>query len=117
MPKTGTSESNRPGSSRGAPGSYTLDGPPERITASGLRASISAAGMECGTISEYTSASRTRRAMSCAYCAPKSTTRTGLGVLIGQSYVGWIRGRDPGRYGGVDGQDPARLRLVPAERR
>jgi hypothetical protein len=29
--------------------------------------------------SEYTLASRTRRAISCAYCAPKSTTKTGRG--------------------------------------
>ena len=33
-------------------------------------------GIVCGTISLYTRASRTRRAISCAYCAPKSTTRT-----------------------------------------
>src|SRR3954469_23016152 len=44
----------------------------------GLRAAISAAVAVCGTISEYTFASRTRRAISCAYWAPKSTTRTGL---------------------------------------
>src|SRR4051794_18166497 len=82
MPNTGTSLSNRPASSTGAPGSYTLDGPPDRMTAAGSFASISATGIECGTISEYTRASRTRRAMSWAYCAPKSTTRTGRGVLM-----------------------------------
>ena len=32
--------------------------------------------MSHGTISEYTCKSRTRRAMSCPYCAPKSTTMT-----------------------------------------
>src|SRR6185312_5750174 len=47
------------------------------MIAFGSRASISSTGIECGTISEYTPASRTRRAISCAYCAPKSTTRTG----------------------------------------
>src|SRR6202042_2810828 len=46
------------------------------MIAFGLRASISAAGMVAGTISEYTWHSRTRRAMSCAYWAPKSTTST-----------------------------------------
>src|SRR5512132_258774 len=42
----------------------------------GRRASISSNGIVRGTISEYTCASRTRRAISCAYCAPKSTTST-----------------------------------------
>src|SRR5437764_13871298 len=42
----------------------------------GRFASISAIGMSRGTISLYTCASRTRRAISCAYCAPKSTTST-----------------------------------------
>src|SRR5260370_36415811 len=42
----------------------------------GRRASISSKGIVWGTISEYTCASRTRRAINCAYCAPKSTTRT-----------------------------------------
>src|SRR3954465_5535396 len=46
------------------------------MTAFGLRARISSAVIVCGTISEYTLHSRTRRAISCAYCAPKSTTRT-----------------------------------------
>src|SRR5690349_291362 len=43
----------------------------------GRLAATSDAVTVCGTISEYTLASRTRRAISCAYCAPKSTTRTG----------------------------------------
>src|SRR5882757_5488116 len=46
------------------------------MIARGRLASISATGMVEGTISLYTRASRTRRAMSWAYCAPKSTTRT-----------------------------------------
>jgi hypothetical protein len=41
------------------------------------RAATSAAVIVVGTISEYTWASRTRRAMSWAYWAPKSTTSTG----------------------------------------
>ena len=36
----------------GAPGSYTDDGPPDKITAAGLRSSICAAVIVCGTISE-----------------------------------------------------------------
>src|SRR5689334_4398769 len=46
------------------------------MIAFGWRASISATGVLRETISLYTCASRTRRAISCAYCAPKSTTRT-----------------------------------------
>src|SRR5580765_7081302 len=76
MPNTGTSEAKIDGSTAGAPAAYTEDGPPDRISAAGLRASISAMGIVWGTISEYTRASRTRRAISWAYCAPKSTTRT-----------------------------------------
>ena len=54
-----------------------------RISAAGRRSLTSAAVMRLGTISEYTSSSRTRRAMSWAYCAPKSTTSTASGVLGG----------------------------------
>ena len=36
MPSTGTPSSSTPRSSWGAPGSYTLEGPPERIDARGL---------------------------------------------------------------------------------
>ena len=77
MPKVGTPASKSDGSTLGAPSAYTDDGPPERISATGRRASISSTGIVWGTISLYTRASRTRRAISWAYCAPKSTTRTG----------------------------------------
>src|SRR4051812_47222844 len=60
----------------GAPGAYTDCGPPDSTIAAGLRANISSTEVVCGTISEYTRASRTRRAISWAYWAPKSTTRT-----------------------------------------
>ena len=40
------------GSSCGAPGTWTLFGPPERISAAGSRAATSAAVMRLGTISE-----------------------------------------------------------------
>src|SRR5712692_950621 len=46
------------------------------MIAAGRFARISAADMVQGTISEYTRHSRTRRAINCAYWAPKSTTRT-----------------------------------------
>src|SRR3954453_6206937 len=81
MPNAGTPAWNRSESTRGAPSAYTDCGPPDRMSAFGFRASISSTGVVCGTISEYTFASRTRRAISCAYCAPKSTTRTGLAFV------------------------------------
>src|SRR4051794_5584150 len=61
----------------GAPSAYTDAGPPERITAIGLRRRRSSALARCETSSEYTRASRTRRAISCEYCPPRSTTSTG----------------------------------------
>ena len=45
--------------------------------ATGFFAANSDAGASWAMISEYRPASRMRRAMSWAYCAPKSTTRTG----------------------------------------
>src|SRR5438067_324713 len=47
------------------------------MIAAGLRARISAAEARCETSSEYTRASRTRRAISCEYCPPRSSTSTG----------------------------------------
>src|SRR5579871_350816 len=76
MPRTGIPASSRPSGMGGAPSAYTDEGPPDRMIALGSRASICAAGMLAGTISECTWHSLTRRAMSCAYWAPKSTTRT-----------------------------------------
>src|SRR3954451_5785938 len=76
MPRVGTPVAKKPAGTCGAPGAYTDDGPPDRMTAFGRRAAISSAVIVDGTISENTCASRTRRAISCAYCAPKSTTRT-----------------------------------------
>ena len=46
------------------------------MIAFGRRATISSTVAVCGMISEYTRASRTRRAISWAYCAPKSITST-----------------------------------------
>jgi hypothetical protein len=60
----------------GAPGSYTLAGPPERITPTTFRARNSSGVTSCGKISQYTRDSRTRLAMSCVYCEPKSRIAT-----------------------------------------
>ncbi len=46
------SSRNSSGSTRGAPGSDTLRGPPDRITPAGRRAAIADAGVPGGTISE-----------------------------------------------------------------
>src|SRR5437588_11734859 len=77
MPSVGTPSENNAGSTRGAPLAYTDAGPPLRIKACGLRARTWSGVTLCGTSSEYTRHSRTRRAISCEYCPPRSTTRTG----------------------------------------
>ena len=111
MPNTGMSVSNSAGSTCGAFSAYTLDGPPDRITAAGDFATISAALIVDGTISEYTLASRTRRAISCAYWAPKSTTRTGCASRsgapagLGQRPVTSRAGRQSAAVGALPGPD------------
>src|SRR5215207_3530241 len=77
MPRVGMPSSKMPGSTLGACSAYTDAGPPERITAYGFRARISCGVTLWETSSEYTRASRTRRAISCAYWPPKSSTSTG----------------------------------------
>src|SRR5580765_6988659 len=77
MPSVGIPSRNSDGSTCGAPSAYTDAGPPERISAAGLRATTSAGETRCETSSEYTRATRTRRAISCEYWPPRSTTRTG----------------------------------------
>src|SRR5919201_1106513 len=77
MPSVGMPSSNSPGSTRGAPSAYTDAGPPLRISACGLRARTWSAVTPWPTSSEYTRHSRTRRAISCAYCPPRSRTSTG----------------------------------------
>ena len=52
MPNAGTPPSNSAGSTCGAPGAYTDCGPPDRMTALGRRAAISATVAVCGMISE-----------------------------------------------------------------
>src|SRR3954471_19741773 len=77
MPSVGTPRSKSAGSTCGAPSAYTDAGPPLRISACGFRARTCSGVTVCGTSSEYTRHSRTRRAISCAYCPPRSTTSTG----------------------------------------
>ncbi len=62
--------SSTAGSTVGAPSSYTEFGPPLRMMPVGFQARIQSAVRVGGWISEYTRASRTRRAMSCVYCEP-----------------------------------------------
>src|SRR5713226_6332460 len=76
MPSTGKSPLMTRGSTLGAPSSYTLAGPPERITPITLRARSSSGVTSCGKISQYTRDSRTRRAISWVYCEPKSRIAT-----------------------------------------
>src|SRR5829696_2373038 len=83
MPSVGTPSSKIRGSTCGAPSAYTDAGPPERTSATGFRRRSSSAEAACETSSEYTRASRTRRAISCEYCPPRSTTSTGRSSVAG----------------------------------
>src|SRR5438093_6371155 len=65
------------GSTCGTSSAYTDAGPPLRMTAYGLRARTASGEIVWPTSSEYTRHSRTRRAISCEYWPPRSTTRTG----------------------------------------
>src|SRR6266852_5957248 len=93
MPSTGIPACSASGSTWGAPGSYTLAGPPLRMSPAGSRRFSSDHGVVPGTSSQYTLASRTRRAISWLNCDPKSRTRTvcwcsaGLDSLRGRAAV------------------------------
>src|SRR5437660_10374263 len=76
MPRMGTFSSNSFGSQCGAPFSYTLDGPPEKMRPRGCSSATRAAGRSWRTSWQKTFCSRTRRAMSWPYCAPKSKIST-----------------------------------------
>src|SRR5579862_956943 len=98
-----------------------LDGPPDKMSAAGRRASTSSVVAPWWRISEYTRASRTRRAMSCAYCAPKLTTRTGrsvTGAVIGRVSHGRRHGpgtgapSNDGPDGSADGPEHRRVALA-----
>src|SRR6059058_1521456 len=75
MPSVGVPVSKSVESHRGAAASETLRGPPDRMTPAGRRARIFSIGESGGQISEYTDSSRSRRAINCVYCDPKSRTR------------------------------------------
>src|SRR5688572_24255500 len=75
MPRTGTPSSNTACGATGACDSVVDSGPPERMTPRAPNARTSSLLMSHGWISQYTPLSRTRRAMSCVYCAPKSRIR------------------------------------------
>src|SRR5258705_13332503 len=75
MPSTGVPRSNNSGAHLGAPASDTLFGPPERMIPTGFFAVRVSSDVLNGTISEYTDSSRSRRAINCVYCEPKSSTR------------------------------------------
>src|SRR3954453_24109240 len=76
MPSTGIPSSSSSGSRRGAPGAYTDAGPPERISPFVARLRTSSTPTWCGSSAPNTPHSRTRRAISCEYWPPKSSTRT-----------------------------------------
>src|SRR5436190_8944776 len=76
MPSTGMPSSSKSFRSFGAPSAYTDAGPPERIRPRGLRRLMSSTSTVCGSSSEKTPSSRTRRAISCEYWPPKSRTST-----------------------------------------
>src|SRR3990172_355091 len=72
MPSTGTPICNMAGSECGAPSSNTELGQPERMIPLGFILRNSSTGVLKGTRTLWTWCSRTRRAISCEYCAPKS---------------------------------------------
>src|SRR5687768_14396376 len=75
MPRTGTPSVNTAFGATGACNSVVDSGPPERMTPLAPKARTSSSLMSHGWISQYTPLSRTRRAISCVYCAPKSRIR------------------------------------------
>src|SRR6476619_198197 len=83
MPRIGTPASNSAAGVRGLSASVTELGPPDRITPPGASRSNAASALLNGAISQYTPASRTRRAMSCVTWLPKSKMRTDwLGRMV-----------------------------------
>src|SRR5436190_20819579 len=82
MPSTGTPSSSSFFGTLVASCAYTEAGPPDRITpARFMRAAYSRA-FAGGAISHQVCASRMRRAISCEYCAPRSTIRIPRGSAV-----------------------------------
>src|SRR5205807_23313 len=75
MPSTGTPSWNTACGARAVDSSYADMWLPERITPLAPNSRTKASLTSQGWISQYTRASRTRRAMSWVYWAPKSRTR------------------------------------------
>src|SRR5580698_3306049 len=75
MPSTGTPSANTASGARGGCAAMTDSGPPERMTPRGAKARTASSAISQGWISQYTPLSRTRRAISWVYCAPKSRIR------------------------------------------
>ena len=75
------------GGARRAPSAKAEAGPPDKITPCGANFLIRANGAFHGKISQYTPDSRTARAISRVYCAPKSRIKmrelAGAAVLSG----------------------------------
>src|SRR3954451_9798239 len=84
MPSTGTPSSSSSVRSSGAPSAYTEAGPPDSTMPRGRRCSSWSRGTSCRSSSENTPHSRIRRAISCEYCPPKSSTSTSS-VVAGRS--------------------------------
>src|SRR3984893_19508375 len=70
----GTPKARTSGSHTGALGSYTELGPPDRTSPAGSSFRISSTAAVHGRMAEKTCCSRIRRAISCVYCPPKSST-------------------------------------------
>src|SRR5277367_353185 len=81
MPSTGTPSCSTWGSHIGASLSYTELGPPDKTTPTGSSERISSSFAVHGKTAENTCCSRMRRAISCVYCPPKSSTTIPCRVL------------------------------------
>src|SRR4051812_932784 len=96
MPSTGMPSSKIFGSQCGAPGSYTLDGPPDRMIPFGFNSFTRSAGRSWRTTWQKTFCSRTRRAISWPYCEPKSRISTRSLSERGVMAAGCLLVREPG---------------------
>src|SRR5215469_17911058 len=74
MPSTGNPIDRMPASHGGAPASYTEFGPPDSTMPTGSSFRICSIPAVHGRIALKTFCSRIRRAISCVYCPPKSST-------------------------------------------
>src|SRR3984957_16431574 len=105
MARIGTPLAKTSAGARGLPASGTDAGPPDRITAFGFSRAKASEALENGWISQKPPASRTRRAISCVTCEPKSTMRTKSWAMrphVAQRAAG---------CNGAAGGGPARARL------